>query len=195
MKGGDSPNAPPGVPVAEAPPVSSPVAPAHAVPVEPGGAPGQPGRASSRHAPQRPGPVRSREPQADRRERGVPGFPRRDTGRTTPPPVRPAARPAKPAYTNSSRGDYLAGLKNALEARKAYPPLAEREGMEGEVTLALTIAPDGSLRATVSRSSGYPLLDQAALAAVQGLGQYRAFAEDMAPKNLRQQLVLRFVLE
>jgi len=49
-----------------------------------------------------------------------------------------------------------------------YPPLARRRGQEGTVVLRWEVLPGGSAgRATVVRSSGHTLLDEAAVAAVR----------------------------
>ena len=49
-----------------------------------------------------------------------------------------------------------------------YPPLARQRGQEGVVLLKINVRPDGSpAGVTVERSSGFPLLDQSALATVR----------------------------
>ena len=49
-----------------------------------------------------------------------------------------------------------------------YPRVARRRGMEGRVTLRVTVRPDGRVAAIrVQRSSGYRLLDDAALETVK----------------------------
>jgi len=55
-----------------------------------------------------------------------------------------------------------------------YPPLALRLGWEGTVTLRLAIAPQGVVtEAVVVRSSGYPILDEAARAWVLAHWRYQ----------------------
>ncbi|MBE0597865.1 MAG: energy transducer TonB [Desulfuromonadales bacterium] len=50
----------------------------------------------------------------------------------------------------------------------AYPRLAEQRGWEGEVLLRVRIAASGKvLEAAIQASSGYPILDRAALTAVR----------------------------
>lgn len=59
-----------------------------------------------------------------------------------------------------------------LAAHVYYPPEAVARGLEGEVRLLLTLAPDGRLTdALIAASSGHALLDQAALDAVQTMGE------------------------
>ncbi len=52
--------------------------------------------------------------------------------------------------------------------RPWYPRMARRRGMEGRVELQVTVAIDGSVRSIrIARSSGYRLLDEAALETVR----------------------------
>ena len=52
-----------------------------------------------------------------------------------------------------------------------YPPLAQENGIEGRVKLRVRVAPNNRIRLVeVAESSGSPLLDEAAVAAVH---QYR----------------------
>jgi protein TonB len=49
-----------------------------------------------------------------------------------------------------------------------YPALARASGWEGTAWIRATVEPDGGvLEASVERSSGFPLLDEAALSAVR----------------------------
>jgi protein TonB len=56
-------------------------------------------------------------------------------------------------------------LKNP---RPPYPAIAQRRGWQGDVLLRVRVSPDGrAAGAVVQRSSGYDLLDQAAVEAVR----------------------------
>jgi TonB family protein len=67
--------------------------------------------------------------------------------------------------TACSTADALA-IRAAVEARKRYPLLARRRGLEGSVELVVRVAPDGGLaEVQVARSAGEPF-DSAALEAV-----------------------------
>jgi TonB family protein len=71
-----------------------------------------------------------------------------------------------------------------------YPGRARRQGWQGSVDVALTIARDGSVAdARVGRSSGYPTLDEVALAAARR----SRFAT--ASDGLHGELRYRFVLD
>lgn len=80
-------------------------------------------------------------------------------------PPEPAAEPvAKPAPQSAAS---VAPRPAACDAPR-YPALARRMGQQGTVKLRLTIDRDGSVdRAEVAASSGFPMLDQAALRAAR----------------------------
>jgi protein TonB len=70
-----------------------------------------------------------------------------------------------------------------------YPALARRQGWEGHVLLALTIEPDGQLEnLQVASSSGYAVLDAAALHALQRVGRLAAAADWLAGTTLDMRL-------
>lgn len=70
-----------------------------------------------------------------------------------------------------------------------YPALARRQGWEGQVLLTLTIEPDGQLdNLQVARSSGYAVLDAAALHALQRVGRLSAAADWLAGSTLDMHL-------
>lgn len=70
-----------------------------------------------------------------------------------------------------------------------YPALARRQGWEGQVLLAVTIEPDGQLEnLQVASSSGYAVLDAAALHALQRVGRLAAAADWLAGTTLDMRL-------
>lgn len=82
-----------------------------------------------------------------------------------------------------------AGLKlfqrqaqSAISKQLLYPPEAIERGLEGDVTLLLTLDDNGRVQsAEIARSSGHALLDAAAVNAAQRLGRL--------PGNARESLV------
>jgi TonB family protein len=66
---------------------------------------------------------------------------------------------------SGSPDDYLDRVRRHLEQYKRYPEVALKNKEEGTVTVAFTVAHDGTVtKAWIAHSSGNPLLDEAALA-------------------------------
>jgi protein TonB len=96
------------------------------------------------------------------------------------PAAAPAAPPAAPAAVQlpSSNPDYLQNPK------PPYPPMSQRLGERGKVTVRVLIGADGQpQKAELKHSSGFERLDQAALATVMKWryvpGKRGGVAEDM----------------
>ncbi|MDZ4254262.1 MAG: energy transducer TonB [Sulfuritalea sp.] len=82
-----------------------------------------------------------------------------------------AANPQPVLAPRSLQGSSLRRAQAALSEHLFYPPEAIAQGLEGDVILLLVLADGGKLiSATVARSSGYALLDQAALDAARRIG-------------------------
>jgi protein TonB len=82
----------------------------------------------------------------------------------------PAARPAgpSPAAVASARAAWAAALSRALQRHMRYPRQAEEQGQGGTARLAFVLDRYGRvLSFHLVGSSGFPLLDQEALALVQ----------------------------
>ncbi len=78
-----------------------------------------------------------------------------------PPPIAP----------RQLRGTALRRAQAALSKHLFYPPQAVSQGLEGDVILLLSLTENGQLvSATVARSSGHPILDQAAIDAARHIG-------------------------
>lgn len=97
-----------------------------------------------------------------------------------------------PAAPDASREAASAQLHAQLRTRFAehfvYPPLARHHGWEGEVVLLFRVEADGTLSdIQVAQSSGYTLLDNAAVASLRAIERLE-FAPGTA---LRQTLELR----
>ncbi|MCM2305891.1 MAG: energy transducer TonB [Sulfuritalea sp.] len=99
------------------------------------------------------------------------------------------ANPLPPLAPRRLQGSSLRRAQTALSEHLFYPPEAVAQGLEGEVILLLVLAEGGKLiSATVARSSGHALLDQAALDAARRIGAL--------PGNPRQTLFpVRFRLQ
>jgi len=98
---------------------------------------------------------------------------------TTPPPppvaVYTPVPPAPQVSAAESLASYAKTISQALGRYKKYPRIAQMRGWEGAVTLELRVAPSGRLLgAEVHTSSGYPMLDEQALAMAARAGQFPA---------------------
>jgi len=79
---------------------------------------------------------------------------------------------APPSAPTQMKGESLRRAQASLSRHLYYPPEAVAQGMEGEVILLLALTDAGQLVSVeIARSSGYALLDQAALDAARRLGR------------------------
>ena len=95
-----------------------------------------------------------------------------DPGGTVSPGSAPGAEgmPGATAASDEAASRFIADIRAAIEARKAYPRAARMRGTEGVVRLRLRISGDGRLiGATIAASSGSTLLDRAALDLVHSI--------------------------
>ena len=88
---------------------------------------------------------------------------------------------------------YLAAVRARIEAAKHYPFAAEQRRIQGVVTVNFRLSPDGGLliEPTISTSSGFSILDRAALQAVQRAAPFPRFpgpAADMPAGPLSVEL-------
>ena len=80
----------------------------------------------------------------------------------------PAIVPGFSVENFDSPDSYLEMVRFRIEKNKLYPEKAKRENMRGRVILTLIITLDGEVASlSVQKSSGYPMLDDAALSAVR----------------------------
>jgi len=75
---------------------------------------------------------------------------------------------------------YRQKLAERLAKAKFYPTLAQRRGMEGKVMVRFVIDRYGNIKsASIMESSGYAILDEAALEAVQSIGRFAPFPPEI----------------
>jgi protein TonB len=99
---------------------------------------------------------------AVRKVQPQPPPPRADTGTEAP-----AAGDTDPARQDTDR-QLRKSLFELVTARLSYPAIARRKGWQGTVRLELHIEPDGLIsRLRIDKTSGYPLLDRAAVRSLQ----------------------------
>ena len=73
-----------------------------------------------------------------------------------------------PAEDRAGEGQYAGKVAGEIEKHKVYPPSAKELDMTGDVVLSYTLNRQGSVvEASVLKSSGFKLLDEAALKALR----------------------------
>jgi len=88
------------------------------------------------------------------------------------PPVHEARAPAVDlAPTGPSVESRLVEIRRRIQAAVEYPPIARWQDLEGDAVVRFQIGDEGRARdVSIVRSSGIPLLDQAAARAVVAAG-------------------------
>ena len=117
-------------------------------------------------------------------------------------PVSPAAKaipePIEVPRSNSgAEGRFAQDVRAKIEQKKIFPETARELGMSGAVEVAYVLDRTGKLlKAEVAVSSGFPLLDQAAVRAVRA-AVYGAFPHDAwigeLQKEFRTKLVFSII--
>jgi protein TonB len=86
---------------------------------------------------------------------------------------------------------YIRDLYKWLARHRTYPPAAKKSKQQGTVMLAFTVNRNGDvLRSSVQKSSGYPLLDEAALRMLEKATPVPAVPEDFYPSRTELPLVM-----
>jgi protein TonB len=81
--------------------------------------------------------------------------------------------------------EYLARLKQRIASEWTYPEDAQRVGVSGDVEIEFTLNPAGTLvYIQLTRSSGFPVLDNEALRAVKNAAPYDPFPRQMGAEPL-----------
>ena len=87
--------------------------------------------------------------------------------------------------TESRYASYFARIKRQIELTWDYPNEAQRKGMTGELSLRFQISRDGNLmNVRLINSSGYNVLDEAALQAVKSAAPYYPFPVTINKESL-----------
>jgi len=95
-----------------------------------------------------------------------------------------------------SEGGGGAGVAYGTNPLPPYPLVARRLGMEGVVLLEVVVAPDGhAADVRIARSSGYPALDESALATVRDRWRFVPARREGVPVESRVTVPIRFKLD
>jgi len=104
----------------------------------------------------------------------------------------------KNLVSQAIRPDYgwlMNTLRTRLEDVKAYPPPAKANHMQGRVVVQINIEPDGRItNAQIQQSSGYPVLDLAALEALQAASPLR-LAHELNGRSVVMLVPINYQLE
>lgn len=81
--------------------------------------------------------------------------------------------------------NYLINMKRRIELYWEYPEVASRSGWHGRLFINFTIKKDGALGdITLAKSSGYPVLDDAAITALKLAAPFSAFPENFGIEQI-----------
>ncbi len=107
-----------------------------------------------------------------------------------------ATSSASASGDSSAKETYFSRIRRLLEAAKRYPASARRAGIEGSVGIGFSINRQGYLtrKAEAFRSSGSPVLDQAAVACVEKVGKFPPFPDTFKEGLLKIRVDLVFEL-
>ncbi len=112
-----------------------------------------------------------------------------------PPPPPPPPKPKPPPKIDKVKltRQYLQKIRVLLAARKVYPLAAQRMGISGSVAVSFVIGAGGTFSGIqIRRSSGFTVLDNAALATVQGSSGQVPRPHPIGSSPLRTSVVLRY---
>ncbi len=110
------------------------------------------------------------------------------------PAAKEIAAPAEPVQIKGGSGVEIEGCIKEKVVRKVkpeYPMRARREGWQGVVVVQIVLSSNGTIKnLDLVKSSGYDILDRAAIGAVRGW----QFSSDV-PEGCSGKITFRFVLE
>ena len=94
------------------------------------------------------------------------------------------------------RGTFTGKVRQRIASAKYYPRMARRRGMEGRPVIVFTLDKQGRLKkADLARTSGYPVLDRAALQAVHNGAPYPEIPAPLKMDSFQFKLPISFVLK
>lgn len=109
------------------------------------------------------------------------------------------AAPASPIEDKAgelARARVRGRLETDLSRYFSYPAIARKQGWQGHVNVEFTVQPDGQLTdVRVTRSSGYHVLDQSALAALRKVGHLTEAPRWLNGQSIKVELPVIYRLE
>lgn len=116
---------------------------------------------------------------------------------TTTVPRRPApANPIEGQAGDWAQAHIRARLETDLSRYFSYPTIARKQGWQGDVSVTFTVQSDGRLTdVRITRSSGYHVLDQSALAALRKVGHLTDAPQWLNGQSITVELPVIYRLE
>ena len=97
---------------------------------------------------------------------------------------------------DSVRGQFTGQVRQRIADAKYYPRIARRRGMEGQPVIAFTLTKRGGILETnLIQTSGFRLLDEAALEAVQQAAPYPEIPAELKTETYQFKLPISFILK
>ena len=94
------------------------------------------------------------------------------------------------------RGLFTSQVRQRIAAAQYYPRLARQRGMEGRTVISFILDKRGRLtKVDLAKTSGYPLLDRAALEAVHNGAPYPEIPAPLKMDSFQFKLPVSFVLK
>lgn len=96
---------------------------------------------------------------------------------------------------NAIKNEYLANLRDAIDANKRYPKVSKRLQEKGNVLVSFRIFKNGTINnITLVTSSGKKRLDRAAIKAVAKIKKYKKFPKELQKDFIDLTLPIKFEL-
>ncbi|CCQ89402.1 hypothetical protein NITGR_1040020 [Nitrospina gracilis 3/211] len=93
-------------------------------------------------------------------------------------------------------GLFARGIQQRIAGHQVYPDVARQRGVEGRTVVAFKLARNGNLvHVTVAQSSGFDVLDEAAMKAIRDGSPYAAIPAKLGNDSLSFQLPVSFFIE
>lgn len=101
-----------------------------------------------------------------------------------------------PINLGNLRGLFTGKVRQRIANAKYYPRMAKRRGMEGQPIITFTLGRQGQLtKVALVKTSGYQLLDQAALKAVHQAAPYPEIPAELKIDTFQFKLPVSFILK
>lgn len=92
--------------------------------------------------------------------------------------------------------NYRQALLEAISQNKVYPLAARRRGLAGTIQVRFVVAADGSIgQIRIERSSGWRVLDRAAVGTLRRLGRFRPIPPQVGRSAWEFLVEIRFALD